>query len=61
MDDLVNALANGKVYSGLDLRSGYWQMCTVEESIEHTAFVMQLGKWEWFVLSMGLSTAPSMF
>ena len=61
MDDLVDTLANSKVYSGLDLRSGYCQVRMAEDSIEHSVFVMQLGQWEWFVLLMGLSNAPSTF
>ena len=60
-DDLIDALANSKVFSGLDLRSGYWQVRMAEDSVERTAFVTQSGQWEWLVLPMGLSNSPSTF
>ena len=61
MDDLVDALANNKVHSGLYLRFGYWKVRMAEERIENTAFIMQQGQWEWLILPMGLSNAPSTF
>ena len=54
MDDFVDALANNKNYSGLDLRSRYWQVHIGEENTECSAFIMQLGQWEGPVLPMGL-------
>ena len=60
-DDLVDTLANSKVYSGLNLRSGYWQLHIAEESIKCTEFIMQLGQWEWLFFLMGLSNALSTF
>ena len=33
-NDLINTLANSKVFSGLDLQSGYWQMHVAEDSVE---------------------------
>ena len=61
MDDLIDALANSKVFSGLDLWSGYWQVLMAEKSVERTAFVTQSGQWECLVLPMGLSNSPSTF
>ena len=60
-DNLINALANSKVFSGLDLRSGYWQVRMAEDSVKQTAFVTQSGQWEWLVLPMGLSNSRSTF
>ena len=41
-DDLVDTLANNRVYSSLNLRSRYWQVHIAEESIECTTFVTEL-------------------
>ena len=38
-DDLVSSLAGSRVFSSLDLRSGYWQIRMHKDSIEKTAFV----------------------
>ena len=45
-NNLVDALANSKVYSGLDLRSRYCKVCIAQEIFKYTAFVMQSGQWE---------------
>ena len=38
-DDLITALAGSRVFTGLDLRSGYWQLKVHPDSIDKTVFV----------------------
>ena len=38
-DDLINALAGLRVFTGLDLRLGYWYLEIHPDSINKTAFV----------------------
>ena len=49
------------MFTSLNLRSGYCQLRMSDESMEKTAFVTQLGHWEWLVMRMVLINAPSMF
>ena len=38
IDDTLERLAGAKVFTLLDLASGYWQMPVAEEDVEKTAF-----------------------
>ena len=59
--DLINSLAGSKVFSSLDLRSGYWQLAMHPDSVEKTAFRTTTGHYKWLVMPMGLTNAPSLF
>ena len=51
-----------KVFSSIDLRSGYHQMGLAKESRPYTAFTLPLlGQWQWRVTTMGLTGAPASF
>ncbi len=50
-----------KVFSSLDLLSGYWQLPMPPESREVTAFSMPNGHFEWTRMSFGLKGAPLTF
>ena len=61
IEDLLNKLAGATIFSKIDLKSGFWQM-RVDPADEHkTAFVTPLGSFQFKVLPMGLSNAPSSF
>jgi hypothetical protein len=57
MDDL----AGTKVFSSIDLTSGYHQLPLHSSDVEKTAFHTPFGKYEWKVLPMGLCNAPAIF
>jgi len=61
IDDSLDALGGSRLFSTLDLTSGYWQVELEEEAKERSAFVTRSGLWEWQVLPFGLTSAPSTF
>lgn len=61
LEDLLPELAEGKVFSTLDLRDGFWHLKMDEASSHLTTFANQFGRFRWKVLPFGIAPAPEIF
>ena len=58
---MLAKLRGAKVFSTIDLRSGYYHIGLTREARPKSAFVVPMGKWEFRKTPFGLSQAPAMF
>ena len=61
IDSCLDCLASAKLFSTLDLQSGYWQLNLEEKDRCKTAFITKYGLYEYTTLPFGLCGAPSTF
>lgn len=61
IDDLFDQLRGEVYFSKIDLRSGYHQLCIIEEDVPKTAFLSWYGPYEFRVITFVLTNAPTVF
>ena len=61
IDNLIDTLGPGKVYSTFDLMSVFFQVAIDPSSVEMTAFITPRGLYEWRVMPQGYAGSPGSF
>ncbi|PAA46205.1 hypothetical protein BOX15_Mlig001265g10 [Macrostomum lignano] len=62
-DDLLESLGDAKIFSTMDMQSGYWQMAVEPSDRLKTAFGVshRVQQYAWNVMPFGLTNAPASF
>ena len=61
IDEMYAKLKGAKVFSTIDLRSGYHHIALGKSSRARTAFVTPFGKYKFLMVPFGLAQAPAYF
>lgn len=61
LDEILPDLSQAKVFTTVDLRSGFWHCVLDEESSMLTTFNTPYGRYRWLRLPFGLSVSPEIF
>ena len=61
IDDLFGQMRGGKVFSNIELRSGYHQVRIKEEYVHKTAFRTRYEHYEFVVVPFSLTNGPVTF
>lgn len=61
VDDHLDRLGKAKIFTVIDLASGFWQIPVDEKDKEKLAFITPFGTYEWNYMPFGFVNAPSIF
>ena len=61
VDDIFSKLGKAKIFTTLELRSGYHHIALDQDAIKKTAFVMPFGKYEYTKVPFSLAQATAYF
>ena len=61
IEDLFDQMRGARVFSMIDLMSGYYQLKILSSDMPKTAFSTRYGLHEYTVMSFGLTNAPAYF
>ena len=59
--EMIDTLAEARIFTTIDLKSGYHQIEMYPDDIPKTAFITQFGLYEWKVLHFGVCNGPATF
>ena len=60
-EEMFDRLGGAKVFSKIDLKSGYWQILVRKRDVHKTAFKTRWGLYEYMVMPFGITNAPAQF
>ena len=61
IENMFDQMNGARIFSKIDLCTGYHQLKVREEDIPKTAFTTRYGLFEYTVMSFGLTNAPAYF